>query len=241
MSRYFAYAEETPETGVINVITDWATKKKKTFLTLDCPSTYYVSLAFDPRDETRYLAALSGPPKWMIIYWDFSSKPKMLATIEVPGNFHLYSLSFHPKEESFMFVFGNATLKTFKYKSGTIELKNTISAKTMKDFASVSQNFLSHSWLNDGQLMVGNDRGDLLQVNGQNVSNYEFRRVLGRSPGEGFPIEVMIPYSKGFIVGGPDATVIIYDKHEGDINNPYIPVEKKIQVYFFELCISDSD
>ena len=31
----------------------------------------------------------------------------------------------------------------------------------------------------------------------------------------------MIAYSKGFILGGQECTLYIFEKHEGDIKSPY--------------------
>lgn len=45
-------------------------------------------------------------------------------------------------------------------------------------------------------------------------------------------------YSGGFLVGGPDFTVLIYRKHEGDLKNPYVKVEKRIQNKDFKARIT---
>lgn len=49
----------------------------------------------------------------------------------------------------------------------------------------------------------------------------------------------MVPFTKGFLVGGQDCTVLVYEKHEGDLRNPYIlKPDKKIQNirYKYPVC-----
>lgn len=74
-------------------------------------------------------------------------------------------------------------------------------------------------------MIVGTDQGELLYFN----ENCEFRTLLPTSPFDGFSVECLVKYSNGFLVGGPDFTILIYRKHEGDLKNPYMKVDKKIQ------------
>jgi hypothetical protein len=97
--------------------------------------------------------------------------------------------------------------------------------KEIKD-SQHSSNYVSYCILNDGKTMiVGTDQGELLYFN----ENCEFKNLLPSSPFEGFSCECIVKYSGGFLVGGPDFTVLIYRKHEGDLKNPYLRTDKRIQ------------
>ena len=48
----------------------------------------------------------------------------------------------------------------------------------------------------------------------------EFKRVLADSPGEGFYIECMRTYSKGFIIAGDKGQMMVF-MTTGELNNPY--------------------
>ena len=48
----------------------------------------------------------------------------------------------------------------------------------------------------------------------------EFKRVLADSPGEGFYIECMRTYSKGFIIAGDKGQKMVF-MTTGEPNNPY--------------------
>ncbi len=48
----------------------------------------------------------------------------------------------------------------------------------------------------------------------------DYKMLLAESPGEGFFIETIIIYSKGFIIGGENGQIMIYEKSE-EPKNPY--------------------
>ena len=66
-------------------------------------------------------------------------------------------------------------------------------------------------------MIVGTDQGELLYFN----ENNEFRTLLPHSPLNGFSIECLTKFSNGFLAGGPDFTIYIFRKHEGEIRSPY--------------------
>ena len=51
-------------------------------------------------------------------------------------------------------------------------------------------------------------------------SGGEFKRVLADSPGEGFYIETIRTYSKGFIIAGDKGQMMVF-MTTGELNNPY--------------------
>jgi len=50
---------------------------------------------------------------------------------------------------------------------------------------------------------------------------------LTTSPFDKKSIEIIIPFSKGFIVGTNNCTIYIYERIEGDPKKPYIRSDKK--------------
>lgn len=53
----------------------------------------------------------------------------------------------------------------------------------------------------------------------------EYRSLLSESPGDGFYIECIQTYSKGFIIAGDNGQIMIYEKSE-DPKNPYNRIAK---------------
>jgi len=235
--KYLAFAEETAQFGLIHVCdvskrddkrNKKTIEKKRTFLSLDCSSTKYITLSFDPSEESRYLVALSGEPDWRIIYWNWSS-PKPLATLPASGLSKFYHAVCQPSTEGTILLLGNSTIKTCKYTQGNELLKanNITQTKSLKDQSQYSQNYVNYCWLHDGNLILGTDRGELIYIT---THNMEMKYVLPTSPFDEMVIECMIPFSKGFVIGGSNATIYIYEKHEVDKKHQYVRVERKVQV-----------
>ena len=58
-------------------------------------------------------------------------------------------------------------------------------------------------------------------------ANGDYKMMLNDSPGEGFYIECIQTYSKGFIIAGDNGTIMIYEKSE-EPKNPYIRLPNKL-------------
>jgi hypothetical protein len=69
---------------------------------------------------------------------------------------------------------------------------------SLKKEAHVSNNYTAHLWLPEGRLLVATDQGEIMLCE----QNGEYKMLLPESPGEGFHIMCMHPFSKGFICGG---------------------------------------
>lgn len=62
--------------------------------------------------------------------------------------------------------------------------------------------------------------------------NGEYKMLLAESPGEGFYIESIVPYNKGFIIAGENGQVMIYEKSE-EPKNPYHRIATLVITYMF--------
>ena len=58
-------------------------------------------------------------------------------------------------------------------------------------------------------------------------SSGDYKMLLAESPGEGFYIECVITYSKGFIIAGENGQIIIYEKSE-EPKNPYHKIDSLV-------------
>lgn len=68
----------------------------------------------------------------------------------------------------------------------------------------------------DGRLIICTDQGEIMLLEGTG----DYKMLLSESPGDGFFIECIITYSKGFIIGGDNGQIMIYEKSE-EPKNPY--------------------
>ena len=161
-----------------------------------------------------------------MIIWDWT-KQKIISSTKLLNPNRVYSCFCHPKEDDLVGIIGNSIFKMYKVlPDDSLKLKDPLMNKKDVKELGHSQNYLSYCLLRDENLIIGTDQGELLLFN----NNWEYKSVLNSSPYDGFPIEVMLPYSRGFLVAGVNATIYQYEKHEGDLKIPYIKLDKKIQV-----------
>ena len=86
----------------------------------------------------------------------------------------------------------------------------------------ISSNYTTHCWLPDHKILVGTDQGDILICE----NDGSFKLVLHQeNPVEGFYISCIRTYMRGFIVGGNNGQVLVYEKSD-DPKNPYVRVAR---------------
>lgn len=99
----------------------------------------------------------------------------------------------------------------------------------MKKEAHISNNYTCHAWLpdgKDGKLILCTDQGEIMLLESQG----EYKMLLTESPGDGFHIECIITYSKGFIIAGENGQIMIYERSE-EPKNPYHRIATLV-IYF---------
>jgi len=111
-------------------------------------------------------------------------------------------------------VTGNGTFKFYRVNENN-SLKNTHNAITKKE-SHISNNYTCHAWLPDGRLLVCTDQGEIMLLE----SDGSYKMLLSDSPGDGFHIECILTFTKGFIIGGDNGRIYIYEKSE-DPKVPY--------------------
>lgn len=84
-----------------------------------------------------------------------------------------------------------------------------------KKSSAIGDKYTCHLWAHDGRLIVFSADGEIIICQ----DSGEFKSVLRDSP-TGVHIVSCTTYSRGFIVGGSQGEIIIYDKTE-DLDNPF--------------------
>ena len=95
-------------------------------------------------------------------------------------------------------------------------MRATYSQLSKKENNHLSSNYTAHCWLPEGRFLVATDQGQIMLCE----HTGEFKRVLADSPGEGFYIETIRTYSKGFIIAGDKGQMMVF-MATGELNNPY--------------------
>lgn len=82
--------------------------------------------------------------------------------------------------------------------------------------AAWSQHYTTHAWVNwinnEVRLVVCTDQGEVIVLD----ANGEYKSLLASSPGDGFWIECIVPFSKGFLIGGDNGIMHIFNRNPED-------------------------
>ena len=221
--KYIGWAEDTEQAGVITVMDLQNNKKKQMTCLLDATKTYsYISMVFT-RDEKQLLTLTAGPDHTLIVWEWNKQKPVNSHSL---GYYSLTALFLHPKEDEYCCVIGLNYFRRCKFVAEVMTSKEVIfnTKKDAKDNVEPPL-YLSHCVKVDDSLILGTSQGELMQF--KLNPNCDFLQSLSTSIFDLRPIEVIIPYSKGFIIGTNNSSVYVYERNEGDTKKPYIKSDKK--------------
>lgn len=207
--RYLAVAERCSEGAIVTVFDLVTTKKRKTLSTTvalpECDAPEFVCVAFS--SDNKFLLTQTGPSPsgkhdWTLIYWMWD-KARPMASLKVSNsqNSPIRECSFNPTDSSVVCVIGDGIFKFLQVKDGF---------KTLPVAPAKLQSFLCHAWLSDDKMLVCCENGDLMLFDNAG----EFQTVLQSSPGEPRSATCALPFSKGFITGGDDGYIRVFEKSD---------------------------
>eukprot|EP00854_Cymbomonas_tetramitiformis_P012413 gene12413-14666_t len=202
-SRKFVAVAEKADKAIITIFDLHTLKRRKVLSSADTGSQEYVSIAFSP--DGKIIAAQGGAPEWNLMLWIWEkSKVQSMAKSSNPQGNAIYQVSFNPQDSSILAVAGNQVIKLFRAAETSLKPLPAMLGKREP------QNYQCHAWIPDekDRIILGTDQGELLVVEGGEV------RATLSSPAEGVGIEAILPYSKGFVVGGDGGLLSLYEKTE---------------------------
>jgi len=203
--RHVAICEKAIVGSAVCTIFDVNTGKKRKTLTLpDGDATEFVCVAFS--SENKFLITQGGPPDWTLVYWawDKARNHYTVRTSSSPSA-TINECSFNPQDSYLICVVGNGVFKFFRLQEGQFK---SIPNQLNKLRESQNQNYTCHAWLHDDRLVVCCEDGNILLFD----NGGEFKMTLQSSPNES--LWCVVPFPKGFICGGDDAWVRVYEKIE---------------------------
>lgn len=105
-------------------------------------------------------------------------------------------VSFSNTDHTVVLITGPSTYRFYKIQENQ-SLKQMATQLSKKE-AHISSYYSCHCWLPEGKFLIGTDQGEILLCE----SSGELKMDLKESPGEGFYIQTIRAYSKGFIIAG---------------------------------------
>eukprot|EP00933_Yihiella_yeosuensis_P068974 TRINITY_DN7503_c8_g1_i1.p1 TRINITY_DN7503_c8_g1~~TRINITY_DN7503_c8_g1_i1.p1 ORF type:complete len:1191 (-),score=308.81 TRINITY_DN7503_c8_g1_i1:162-3734(-) len=203
--RYLAVAEKCQEGAIVTIFDLVTTKKRKTLSFTESDAPEFVSIAFSA--DNKYLLTQtgqspSGKSDWTLIYWVWDkARPVDSIKVSNPQNSPIREVSFNPTDSSVVCVIGDGIFRFMQLKDGF---------KTLPVAPAKLQSFLCHIWLTDDKMLVCCENGDLLLFDNAG----EYQTVLPTSPGEPRSATCAIPFSKGFVTGGEDGYIRVFEKSD---------------------------
>lgn len=125
------------------------------------------------------------------------------------GSAHILGtqVSFSNVDPQLVLITGPQTYKFYKITetNALTTMKNNLNKKDQH----ISSNYTCHCWLADGKFLVGTDQGDIIYCE----ANGDYKSMLHQDPNmDGFYIETIRTYPKGFIVGGEKGQILIFER-----------------------------
>jgi WD40 repeat protein len=214
-NRRFLAVAERARTAIVSIFDMSSNKKKRTMTTTDCASEEYVSMAFPSGSENKFLATQGGAPDWTLVLWQWD-RTRVVSTAKIAYTGSVCQVSFNILDYSLGIVCtGNANIKCHKITEGQLK-QQAFNGLAKKENHVSSTNYLCHSWLFDGKLVVGTDANDILVFD----QNYELKVVLLTLVTD-WASRVICPFAGGFLVGGDLGQILIFERNPEDLRNQY--------------------
>lgn len=203
--NYLAVCERS-ERAICSIYNINTRKRRKVITTDYITDKEFISVAFSHQNEKGHLVTLTGGQDGMIILWQWN-KGKCIAyqKVGISEGQTLYQASFNNLDFNSLIVTGNGVYKYYKLKDNGLRPEH--SGLTKKE-SHISNHYTCHTWLPEGKIIVCTDQGELLLLE----STGEYKMLLSCSPGDGFYIESITTYSKGFMIAGDTGQIMVFEK-----------------------------
>ena len=145
---------------------------------------------------------------------------KILCTINIgltgpSSNPFSFKCTFNPYDHNSVVVSGNGIFKYYKIRENQ-EFVADHTQVNSKD-RSLTTAYSCHTWMQDtGRLVLCTDNGEIMLLD----TTGEYMAFVNESPMDNFKIVCIVPFSRGFIIGGENGVVYAYERTE-DARNPY--------------------
>ncbi|KAF4674972.1 WD repeat domain 65 [Perkinsus chesapeaki] len=123
----------------------------------------------------------------------------------------VHDVTCHPTDTSIVSVVGDGILKIYRIGDGLmkpVSIQPPGKGRDGENGSLTGTNFSCQTWLSDGRLLVGTEGGDLFLYE----NNGEYKGPVSPGPGEHRACLCAVSTSKGFLLGGIDSMIRIYER-----------------------------
>eukprot|EP00743_Colponemidia_sp_Colp-15_P006147 GILK01006607.1.p1 GENE.GILK01006607.1~~GILK01006607.1.p1 ORF type:complete len:1413 (-),score=360.36 GILK01006607.1:147-4334(-) len=161
-------------------------------------SKEFISVGFS--SDAKFVVCLTGGPDYAVVVWDwFKNKPVASYTLNSPVN----RISFNPGDAHQLCTTGPNHFRLWRIQEST--LKPFPAFTNLKD-----KHFTDHAWTDDERIV-----GTCLEGEIYIVEQCVVKQIIDAGLQEkGIPIHTVKTFSKGFIVGGDDGLLALWERAE---------------------------
>jgi WD40 repeat protein len=212
--KFLAVCEKFQDRAICSIFDVNTGKRRRGTLSFaDCDAKEFVYAAFS--GENKFLITQGGPPDFTLILWSWDkARPHGSVKVSNITGSTIHECSFNPQDSSLVCVVGDGIFKFFRLQEGTFK---NIPNQLSKLRETSNQNYVCHAWVhNQDRLVVCTESGDALLFD----NGGEFKMVLPCSPQEMGSLRCIAPYSKGFVTGGDNGVIRVFE-HSDDVKEMY--------------------
>eukprot|EP00484_Ammonia_sp_Unknown_P020709 CAMPEP_0197023492 /NCGR_PEP_ID=MMETSP1384-20130603/4170_1 /TAXON_ID=29189 /ORGANISM="Ammonia sp." /LENGTH=1252 /DNA_ID=CAMNT_0042451707 /DNA_START=35 /DNA_END=3793 /DNA_ORIENTATION=+ len=223
--KIVAVAEKTEKSAVIQLLELSASvdrdkkerrKRRKMIHCSDIQSREIIALKFS--HDGKFLLAMGGAPDWCVMtYQREKGRVVQILRNQTISSMPFYSGSYCPSDNNLIVCTGHKVLKF--YKAEQVELRRTISPVAIAMGKRDPQDYSAHCWDQDKRLLVATEHGEILMFDGT-----EFRGAFDTQFSQ--PIFCIVSYSRGFVCGGDNGTLLAFERGDDDDKDAYKKVNQ---------------
>ena len=199
--RYLAIAEagDSPSVSLYNLRRLYRSKVLKK--ASDIRASSFVAIAFNKSDTK--LVGLTGEVPQCLVVWTLDKGTVVAVhTIHCDKGVYLYGVKFNKLNNDIIAINGNSYLRFF-----TTEGNNVVEHPVDSQFSQrETADYTATGSLAEDTTIVGTSQGGLLYFDEQSL-----RIALPESPDDGYAINYILAFSRGFITGSSDGTIRVYE------------------------------
>jgi WD40 repeat protein len=212
--KFLAVCEKFQDRAICSVFDINSGKRRRGTLSFaDCDAKEFVCAAFSA--ENKFLITQGGAPDFTLVLWSWDkARPHGSVKVSNVTGSTIHECSFNPQDSSQVCVVGDGVFKFFRLQEGTFK---SIPNQLSKLREASNQNYVCHAWVQpQDRLVVCSESGDALLFD----NGGEFKMVLPCSPQEMGSLRCIASYSKGFVCGGDNGIIRVYE-HSDDVKEVY--------------------
>jgi WD40 repeat protein len=203
--KFLAVCEKFQDRAICSVFDVNSGKRRRGTLSFpDCDAKEFVYAAFSA--ENKFLITQGGPPDFTLVLWSWDkARPHGSVKVSNITGSTIHECSFNPQDSSLVCVVGDGVFKFFRLQEGTFK---NIPNQLSKLREASNQNYVCHAWVhNQDRLVVCSESGDALVFD----NGGEFKMVLPCSPQEMGSMRCIASFSKGFVTGGDNGVIRVFE------------------------------